>query len=321
MLFKLASLPPVLDHYDDGGRLFLAELAGNPVPELIKHAADMASVSFREIDFALGVKTEMGVVGKFPIADAGNALASAVYYEKTASSLPDEMRVAAATALVGALEEFGIPVPQYLRDDMGLDLAKQASLVDVFAGMVGAKQASLEDMFATGSPLERREAALALANEGVALPVKLAHYAGTHLGSDFAYGIDCRLRHLPEEYHAPLRELQKVAHLNSTTELTEMLDDLDHDTGLILRYGIDVPDPFETVYGQRVKQASVTKRAYIEVAGRTIPSEQIEAFLQSRPESVVEAFGEDVANQLAENPVEVLTSLPEPHRMAIARMI
>lgn len=321
MVVKLASLPPILDHYDDGGRLFLAEVAGNPVPDMVKQAVDMSTVPLYENDYALVVQTEGGRLGKFPIADAGNALASAVYYEKTAFELPTFVRKSAATKLVEALEEYGIPVPPYLLSDLNLPMEKEASLEDVFANMVGHPGRTLEEMFEAGSPMDRREAALTLVQNGTEMPPKLAHYAAHVMGSDVAYGIDCRIRHLAAEYRGPLEQLKKVAHLNPPDEVAAMLSDLDQETGLTMRYGVDVPDPFETVFGQQVKRASLHKRASLEIGGRALAADRIEAFLQSRPDAVVQAFGDDVANQLAERPIEVLTSLPEPHQLAIARMI
>lgn len=321
MHVKLASVPPVLDHYDDGGRIFMAELSGHEPPDCIKQAVDLTEVSASESDYALMLRTDRGVVGKFPIIDAGNALASAIYYEKVAAQLPNDVRADVARKLATALSDFHIQVPDALVQDTHLQV-KEASLDSVFSKMLGHREVDVEQLFASGSPRERREAAIALQQDGVELPIKLAHYSAREMGSDVEFGIDCRIRHLSEDYRTPLEQLKKVARLQAPEELADLLQELDYETGLALRYDRDVPDAYATVYGQQVKQASLSvKRASLDIGGQAFSTEVIEQFLRGKPEQVTQAFGEDVANQLAENPVEVLSSLPEPHRMAIARMI
>lgn len=320
MHIKLANVPSVLDHYDDGGRVFMAALAGREPPECIKVAVDLTEVTAAEDDYALVLQTERGLVGKFPIVDAGNALASAIYYEKVAELLPDDVRADVASRLVAALTEFHLQVPASFLQDAQRQ-TKEASLESVFSKMLGERAPDVEELFASGSPRERREAAIALQQDGVELPVKLAHYTAREMGTDVEFGIDCRIRHLTLEYREPLEQLKKIARAQPPEELAELLQDLDYETGLALRYDRDVPDAYATVYGRQVKQASAVKRASLEIGGRAIPADRIEQFLRGKPEQVAQAFGEDVANQLAENPVEVLSSLPEPHRMAIARMI
>lgn len=103
----------VFDFYDDitGALLKEAFPSAEELPEIIKEAhilnAEERGV-LRDEAFGLVMQNEGRIMRKFACVDAGNTLLSLVYFEKTASRLPEEAREAAARALYEKGVEFGL---------------------------------------------------------------------------------------------------------------------------------------------------------------------------------------------------------------------
>jgi hypothetical protein len=313
--------PPLLDQYDDGGELFLNELGTLPCPEMVKTAADMTNAVRHESDYALVADTAHGRIYKFPTVDSGNTLLSAMYFEKTAAALPEGMRIKTAQLLAEALTDIGMSPPSYLvkamektaaaEDDNGLyalferGTHSEEDLIYEFRGM---------------APPARREAGLMLKQAGVVLPEDLACYGASRLGSDVESCI--RLRgQMVSEFRPFVEDMAKAAHVATPEEIAEALYDIDLQFGLTRFYDSKLPDPFQSVYGRTLEKAAMRKEATVTIGGRTYGAEAISLAVSLRGEEIDATFGNGVATQLTMSPVEVLGSLPEPHKLAIARII
>ena len=128
----------VLDHYDDEGLLLKKAFAERGVPVVIKTAVDMSDPHDRyKDDYALVVEGPRGNEYKYPVVDAGNTLASALYFAEKGSSLPAELQKTAAANIKKALETFGFTAPE--------ELTKTASMELGYSG--AADDNSLEALF------------------------------------------------------------------------------------------------------------------------------------------------------------------------------
>ncbi len=325
IMFQLAQLPTVLDQYDDCGDLLAKELEGRAPLELLKEAADVRGADLHSQDYALFASGPDGLVAKYPLHDAGNTLMSAVYWEKTAHLLPAALQKESADKLVQSLDEYGLPVPDYLdvvaKQDAAVFMAKTASFEDVYVEALGEPTADVEELFFNSSPSDRREAALALAPSG-GLTEKLASmYAGTELGTDFGWAIDCRIHALPEHFRDGLEDLKKTASVVSPEELVAAVGEIDEMLHITHLYDTEIPDPYRSVFGTTLRDAlRHEKVAFFKVAGQEVDAEGLTHFLSANRAQVADTFGDDVAEQLARNPADVLQSLPAPHQAAILRM-
>lgn len=317
MLVKLASTPPVMDQYDDGGRLFLAELGEAPVPEIVKTAADMSSVTKYPEDFALTARTNNGTIYKYPILDPGNAVVSAVYFDKTAQYLPVSVRADAAKKIVEALQEYGIVPPANVVAMQG-EQEKLASFDDHLSVLlptnIGYADQLLEQ-FSSLSPMGKRQAAMFIKEAGMRLPAEMAPYAANEVGSDFAMAVDARKRYVSEDVALAMDHLKKVAGV-VPDQLAQELYEIDVELGLTRYYG-RIPDPYQSVFGTELAKVAFAPRDSVSIEGRDYSADKV----RSVSDKVAEVFGKNTADELAANPVDVLESLPMPHKMAIARMM
>jgi len=323
MQIKLATeLPPIMDQYDDGGRLFLDVLGSAEIPEIVKTATDMSRAARYPADFALAANTSSGPVFKYPLLDPGNAVVSTVYFEKTAGYLPADVRAAAAARLVSALADYGLQPSQYLTDAMSAQV-KTASVDDALRETFPRKSVSLitdvEEQLAQLSPRGKREAALLLKSASMRLPAAYAVYGETAFGSDFEMAIDARARLLPARQAEALLEMKKVAGV-SPDELASALYEFDVDLHLTQYYG-HIPDPYQAVFGTSLKKLAMASKQHVVVNDRNYSAQQIADFANTHADDLASSFGSELARELASSPVEVLGSLPDPHRHAIARMI
>lgn len=322
MLTKLAGkFPPIMDQYDDGGRLFLAELGGNEIPEIVKTAADMSGVTKYETDFALAAQAPTGAVYKYPILDPGNAVVSAVYFAKTAQYLPAAVRAQAAERIVAALQEYGLAAPAEVLE-MTFAKEKTASVDDQLLAALPRDvpyDTELQEQFTFLSPMGKRQAALLVKQAGMRLPEDLQVYGGERVGSDFEAAIDMRKRYLPENMALAIDHMKKVAGC-TPDELAQELYEIDVELGLTPLYG-KIPDPFQSVFGTSLAKVAFHQQTSVTINDRGYSAERIAEFAASHSSQLGETFGDHVAKELAESPVAVLESLPMPHKQAIARML
>jgi hypothetical protein len=311
----MLTLPPILDHYDDAGAMMLQQLDGREVPTLIKVAADMTNAAKHSSDFALVADTRQGLVYKFPIVDGGNTLMSAVYFEKTASSLPPQVRATVAKGLADALTEFGFAVPDYITDATSSE--KTASAGEVFVRNTPYTEQDLVDEFSAIHPMRRPQAAFLLKEAGITLPAALACYARTELGTDVAMAVASRARFVAPEVAVHMRDLVKVANVVSIEEMAQQLYEIDLEFGLTRYYDTRIQDPYRSLLGTEMAK---TAEASVTVNGRKFSSEQLRDMSQLHADTIDSMFGGDLSLQLLTTPVEVFSSLPTPHQQAIVRI-
>jgi hypothetical protein len=110
----------LIDFYDDPSGTVLKSYypAKEDLPDAIKTAHILSSDELgvlRNDAFALVLKNEGKILRKFACVDAGNALLSALYFDKTAELLPEQARQVAANNIGAAMERFGFKVPAFLK--------------------------------------------------------------------------------------------------------------------------------------------------------------------------------------------------------------
>lgn len=324
----MTQLPQVLDHYDDNGQLLRRKFANTPIPAIIKTAADM-SVAKRKFadDYALVCQTAHGQDFRLPVVDAGNSVASALYFAEYGDQLAPELRKVAAANLKAALESFGFQVPEELSKTAALELgysgeAESASLEVLFGVTADDPMEMVQDAFASCSPRGKRRMMMRVKEAGAQLPDDTADYARDEIGTDFDMALELRgLTLMDKAASADLARIKLAAADNVSPDLlASELEMFDLEHGLTHLYGKRIPDPYASVYGTtlQVKQASPQ---YVEVDGRSIPAEAIADLARDKADMVRDAFGDEFANQFEQDPVAVMHSLPVTHQQALARMI
>lgn len=328
------SLPPVVDSYDDNGLLLRVMFRDN-VPSIIKTAVDMSSVRVRdEADYALVTDGMFGREYRLPCVDAGNTLASALYFAKLGSALPENTRAAVGARLRDALVDFGFTPPE--------ELTKVASTLDmVSADQEASEELALRRMFGLGadsayeelvdefaglSPRGRRRLAMqvktASVDEGV-LPPAAKLYGRQSFGTDLEMSLDARALLAPDADVGALRiKLAAVRAAGDVEAAADMIHAFDVDNGLTAYYGRPLPDQYASVLGVSVG-ATIEKAAAsdLEIDGRIFSQEAVRTFSVTGGERLSATFGEDFSQQFSADPVGVLNSLPTPHKKAIARMM
>lgn len=314
--------PPVLDHQDDDGAFFVRTLGDSPCPDIVKTAADTSLAQPYAEDYALAVNTPSGPLFKYPIVDAGNAVVSAIYFEKTASALPDGLRQEAATRICEALQSVGLEPTAALVQLASAE--KTASAPDQYEERyqeMRARQSNVVDEFLSRAPSQRRELALMMKTAGKQLPDDVACYGEDAHGSDLPFACGLRVQLTSDAHRGNFDDLLKVAYAHSPAEIIEVLAEFDLANGLTRFYDTKLPDPYRSVYGTTLEKAAMRKVASISINGRSYASDVVGRFASKHSIDIDATFGEGVSHQLADDPIAVLTSLPDPHRRAIATMI
>ena len=319
--------PPILDHYDDRGALFLREIGSLPIPDFVKTASDVTSANKFSEDFALVVDTDRGRLHKFPLVDKGNTFLSALYFEKTAHALPVEVRKNVAESLSAALTEYGFSVPSYVKEAAALEKVASAPRLNLEIEYA-EKQASrteqeIVNQFAQVHPMARPEAARMLKEAGVPLPAAVACYARSELGSDFEAAIISRSRFVQPAVAEAMRDLVKVASQVSVEELANELYEIDQEFGLTRLYDTKVADPYRSILGTELAGAreKYARATSITIDNTTFTEEGIRELAAKNTEKIDDAFGGGLSTQLVVDPVAVLGSLPVPHQQALARIL
>jgi len=327
----MKDLPVVLDHYDDGGLLLRKEFSERGIPPIIKIAADLSeNQAPKDGDYALVADTPQGRVHKFPILDAGNAVASAVYFSAHGAGLSENLQKEAAQKLSSALVSFGFTPPEDLTKTAALELgysgeAEDRSLEELFGLSSDDQYEVVEDAFKACSPRGKRRLMLQVKEAGAfngLFTDDMIDYGRVELGSDFALGIDTRKLAVMEANG--LAELETLLTKSASADADKLAEDLaDFDiryelTGL---YNRVIPDPYQTVFGTSVeKKASVDQP--FEIGGREYTNDTVSHWVENGGSArLTDAFGESFSDEFVSDPASVLSSLPAPHKQAIARMI
>lgn len=153
---------------------------------------------------------------------------------------------------------------------------------------------------------------------GVDVPPIVSQYVGGPRES-ISDGIAYRRLNTNAEHHSRLESIEKIAEYETPSEVMEMLDKFDIDTGLNRRYDI-IPDPALTVFGQE-KVADFSDDVWSGDTDRLRRSE-FENWVQSSEyyNLMKNHFPIDMVNEIRSNPWPIFQSLPDPHKNIISRM-
>jgi hypothetical protein len=146
----------------------------------------------------------------------------------------------------------------------------------------------------------------------------LLEYSGPRRSSIEA-GISYRKTNSPEEYHSRLDSIEKIANYAPEDEVLHHLERIDNEIGINRRYHI-VPDPVRTLYYSE-KTASLADNTWLGDTDK-LKQSALENWVQSEDYSNVmkRHFPYDMVNGLRDDPWNVFSSLPDPHKKIIARM-
>ena len=308
----------ILDHYDDDGRYLRVAFAERGVPALIKTAADVskAKVKFAE-DFALPEKM------KYPISDAGNTVASTVYFSQYGNQLEPEDQVKVASALSNALDSFGFSVPSEITKAASIQLGysgegKDIALEKLF-GVPDRDMTVLKDAFDGQTPRGKSRIMFQVKEAGVSMGALADSYASDEFGTDLGMAIKMReLRVSSDEQKERLQDLHKVASSMSPGAAVKWFERFDVDNQLVHLYGKYVPDPYQSVYGRSLEKSAEAKVLF---NGEHITASALKEKLSSKYDKISDSFGKEAADQLMSDPATVFNSLPMPQKMAIQKML
>jgi len=328
---NMKELPAVLDHYDDGGLLLRKEFSEKGIPPIVKVAADLSqNTTPKDGDYALVVDTGRGKAHKLPIVDAGNTIASAMYFSAHGDALPEELQKEAAQKLSTALTAFGFTPPETLCKTAALDLgysgeAQDRSLEELFGVTENDQYEVVKDAFTACSPRGKRRLMLQVKEAGVFNDLfsdDMADYSRAELGSDFSLGIDTRkLAVMEADGIAELEALLVKSASADVDQLAEDIADFDIRHGITGLYNKVIPDPYQTVFGTSVEKNASADQPF-EINGREYTADTVAHWTQNGgSERLTDSFGEGFSEQFSADPASVLSSLPVTHKQAIARMI
>ncbi len=321
----------VVDHWDDEG-LLLRKTFGANVPPVFATAANLSEASQRHPkDYAVFVKTAAGLATKFPLVDAGNAAASAVYFAECGQYLPLGMQKEAAVKITQALEGFGMPTHKQLDKLAAVDLgssegADDAALMSLFASDSDDQFELLRDEFDGLSPRGRRQLAMQVKTAGINLDdiPELKDYVSNQVGLNLGLAIEARKMATGWEPNAAsaldlIKEKTASGQLPAD-EAVEALELFDRRMGITQYYERSVPDPVYSIYGGQAEE-DYTKVASIQVGDKMYDNEDVISFAQGAGTRLEGEFGAQFAQQFAADPVAVLESLPETHKAIVAGMM
>ena len=319
--------PPILDHYDDQGAMFLREIGELPVPEFVKTASDITTANKFAEDYALVVDTDRGRLHKFPVVDKGNTFLSSLYFEKTAHALPVEMRKAVAASLAEALTDYGFDIPSYIKEAAALEKVAAAPMLAIEEEYARKREHSsaqdIVDQFSQIHPMARPEAAKMLKEAGVVLPEAIACYARNELGSDFEAAVIARGRFVQPDVASSMKDLVKVASKVTVDELAQELYAIDQEFGLTRLYDTKLADPYRSILGTELASVreKTARATSITIDDFTLTEDSIRDRAAKSTEKIDDIFGAGVSTQLVVDPIAVLGSLPVPHQQALARIL
>lgn len=322
----------VIDHYDDEGLLLKKAFVEKGVPAVIKTAVDMSEADHQyKDDYALVINTDAGRQYKYPVVDAGNTLASALYFAETGDNLPSELQKTAAANIKAALEHFGFEAPEELTKTASMELgysdnADNFTLQKLFGLENDNSVEMMEDAFSDLTPRGKRRMAFQVKEANADFFAKLSEdvqdYAGDSVGSDFKVAIDLRKTLLVDSVASQeLADIVGMAKTASADEVAEALYEFDTRHSITHHYNRVIPDSYASVFGDSVaKTASVSRP--VEVSGKEYSRDSINNwFSGGGNERLTEAFGESFSSEFSADPAGVLDSLPITHKQAIVRMI
>lgn len=172
-------------------------------------------------------------------------------------------------------------------------------------------------------PVDRRTFALiikeAAAEEGAHVPDFIAQYTGHDLNPDFEMIMKRRQEYVANpELQSDYDRLSKVAHAMDLADATEALYLLDEQSGLLDRYGSNVPDPVLAVYGCSTKEAMWSWNH----GGDYCTARELEMLCKDpvKRKRLENTFSHDICCAMMDNPVKCFESLPIEQQVIVSRM-
>lgn len=119
----------VIDFYDDlsGALLKKAFPTADEVPEIVKTAHILSPEErdvLRDEAYALVMVNEGTILRKFACVDEGNTMLSVLYFMNNRDKLPEGAIKTAAEGLASYCEEYGLPVPEMLKEAKRTGMSK-----------------------------------------------------------------------------------------------------------------------------------------------------------------------------------------------------
>lgn len=347
----------VLDHYDmlasdQLSRDYLSKIASSMKSRLMS-PEDLS----RQIDddFGLVIVASGGAkIRRYPLTNGFESLMSKAAFAMNGASLPEGARNILNDRLDAALGRYRVPVQGLVkkssvlstsnlyimtREDEGrlelAGIAKEASM-DKYAIMSSLDGSPLRKYpIVTDSQIRRRidgfesladklhikyafqyaDNVIARADEkGVAVPKtsKLYLYKYAGLSPNFRYYVNARMKHAPRELHEPYMGLMVKSASADPRALAVALDSIDRSCGMEMLYGKAFPNAVET-------SLSLEKRANrIQIDSVFIESDDLKQAIENRPDAFVSVLGDqETIERLKEDPEQVISTLPPPHRQAL----
>ena len=171
-----------------------------------------------------------------------------------------------------------------------------------------------------------RELAPELSRIGVEPCEKVAHYSTPRLRRNY---IETSIRArdymtggLQEDV---LTEIVKVAAVSTPEDFVVLLSDFDQDNNLTHCYGHRMPDPYDSVYmTEKVAEELSGEDSWKSDTGDVMKKTKFSNWVEGADsrDQLKNQFGEDVAEGLVSNQGwDVFSSLPNPHKKIITRMV
>lgn len=188
-----------------------------------------------------------------------------------------------------------------------------------YFSMYEKKFSDLEKVaFASGLAKRMRE-------EGFELPEKVAHYANAKARNNFELGIRLRNMATGGNHADELAEITKIASRSAPLERVALLDDFDSEYHLKNSYNKLVPTPFDSIFmSEKVASDLSGESVWTSPTSDRLSKNHFLTWSQSpsNRQLLIDRFGYDLGTSLCEARAwDIFSSLPDPHKQVIARMV
>jgi len=359
---KMKTAGVVFDFYDDpsGEILKTAFPTQEALPGLIKTAHilnDMERKVLRDEAYALVFENDGVTLRKFACIDPGNTLMSAVYFEKTAYKLPEELREEARTKIASRLKEFFPPDPldklavhlgmskkrdpRKMKDDNSgqKDWEDRTNMVQGFVegdDSPGAAQTKtsmpvaydevkaavqyFNDLWPEMSPLQRHEFAEKTASRADELGIEVSDRMRRYGSTSYAEDVDDHLT--SRAAHAPVYKevyasLKEKRASLEPEEFAVLLQTADDSADLVRFYGGVIQDPYFSTFGYVDKLASWS---WTGPTGDHVNSEQLDRLARNARPLLKKHFSDEMVDEFCKSPVEIFESLPDDMKIILSRL-
>lgn len=172
-------------------------------------------------------------------------------------------------------------------------------------------------------PRKRHEYCVKLASRmeslGMEVPEEISRYGSTTYAADADSYVEARRSWVHDEFKPALDMLlEKKAQVRPDT-FAEALCEFDDMTGLRWHWDAQVADPWMSTFGPSKEKLAEENWRYNN-QGVTISEDDLEALATNGFEQVKKAFGNNFAEEFYKKAKTVFSSLPDPHKLILARM-